>query len=131
MVVTTKYGFSKVVGLSFVDAVDRVTRLLAEQGFGVLCTLDVQAKLKEKMGKDMEEYVILGACNPPLAARALDAEPEIGLMLPCNVIVYRRDGKTHVAAIRPHAAMGMLENAALAEVAEQVETLLLNVISEV
>ncbi len=117
----TSYGITTTTALDFKAAVDKITQALKAQGFGVLTTIDVKAKMKEKLGKDMDEYLILGACNPPLAHEALQAETEIGLMFPCNVIVYRKDGKTHVAALRPSAAMGMIRNPRLKCVADQAE----------
>jgi uncharacterized protein (DUF302 family) len=93
---------------------------LAQEGFGVLCEIDVQATLREKLGVETGRYLILGACNPPLAHRALEAEPELGALLPCNVVVYERDGQTHVAAIDPERMLSIVGNEALAEVAAEV-----------
>ena len=109
----TSYGITTESDLPFDAAVERITAELKEEGFGVLTTIDVQATLKQKLDVTTEPYVILGACNPPLAHRALTAEPEIGLLLPCNVIVYQRDGRTHVAVMDPAAAMGIVENSGL------------------
>ena len=113
------YGIRKTVRLPYAEAVERTTRALQEQGFGILSEIDIRQKLKEKLGVDTADYVILGACNPPLAHKALQAEPEIGLLLPCNVIVYDAGGgETVVAAVDPDAMLSIVgENAAVAEVA--------------
>ncbi|HUP49511.1 MAG TPA: DUF302 domain-containing protein [Thermoanaerobaculia bacterium] len=111
------YGIRKVVALPFAEAVAKTTAALQEQGFGVLSEIDLRAKLKEKLGVDVPNYLILGPCNPPLAYKALQAEPEIGLLLPCNVIVYEKDGKTVVSAVDPDAMLGIVANPAVAEVA--------------
>src|SRR6266511_268058 len=95
----TGYTLSATTELGFTEAAERVRDELKTEGFGVLCEIDVQATLKEKLGVDGEPYLILGACNPPLAHQALQAEPELGVLLPCNVVVYTRDGQTHISAI--------------------------------
>lgn len=116
----TDYGIRTVLDLPFAEAVERTKSALSEQGFGVLSEIDLQEKLREKLGVDVAKYLILGACNPPLAYRALQAEPEIGLLLPCNVIVYEgTDGKTVVSAVDPGAMMAVVAgNPAIAEVGE-------------
>ena len=121
MMQQTSYGYSVVLGLDFKSAVEKVNSVLKGQGFGVLTTIDVQAQMKEKLGKEMEPYLILGVCNPSLASKALDAETEVGLLLPCNVIVYVRNGQSHVAVQRPKAMMALLSNVRLTEVAEEAE----------
>jgi len=107
--------------MSYEDAVAKVRETLQAEGFGVLTEIDVQATLKKKLDVDFRKYVILGACNPPFAYRSLQAERDIGLLLPCNVIVYEEDdGTTVVAAMDPAAAMVMIENTELSDVAEEV-----------
>jgi len=124
----TSYGFERELDASFESAVDAVKEGLKAQGFGVLTTIDVAAKFKEKLGVDFERYVILGACDPASAHKAIQAEQNIGLMLPCNVIVYEHDGRVVVAAIRPTVAMQMIENPDLPGIAEAVERRLKKVI---
>jgi uncharacterized protein (DUF302 family) len=123
------YYFSKIVDDNFDDAIERVTKRLADAGFGVLTTIDVSGTLKKKIDVDFQRYTILGACNPGFAHKALLAEDKIGTMLPCNVIVQETsDGKVEVAAVDPMASMMAIENAALGEIATQVRTMLKNVI---
>ena len=112
------YGIRKTVALPYEQAVEKTKSALQEQGFGVLSEIDMQAKLKEKLGVDYKRYVILGACNPPLAWKALQAEPEIGLLLPCNVIVYETGAsQSVVAAVDPDAMLAVVgDNPAVAEV---------------
>ncbi len=102
------------------QAIERVKALLAEEGFGVLTTIDVAATLKAKLGVEREPYVILGACNPPLAHRALEAEPGIGVLLPCNVNVYQAGGRTLVQAINPRRQFEVVDNPAMASIADEV-----------
>ena len=106
--------------LPFADAVAKVRETLKEEGFGVLTEIDVQATLQEKLGAEMEPYLILGACNPTFAHRALGLEPELGSLLPCNVVVYERDGATHVSAVDPVAMLGMVENPGLEPIGRQI-----------
>ena len=125
------YGISKTVSHSYEQAVDRVTEELKKEGFGVLTTIDVQETLKKKLGVDFTRYVILGACNPPLAHKALLAEEQIGLLLPCNVIVYETKGATVVAAFDPMMMVTVLENEAMRPIADEVRKKLERVISAV
>lgn len=114
----TAYGFRLTTALAFDDTVEAVTAALKPHGFGVLTTIDVKATLKRKLGVPWRDYVILGACNPPLAHRALQAEPELGLLLPCNVIVYATDdGRCMVSAVDPQKMMEVVGNPALAQIA--------------
>ena len=112
------YGIRTVLDLPFGEAVERTKNALKAEGFGVLSEIDLKEKLREKLGVEIDPYLILGACNPPLAYKALQAEPEIGLLLPCNVIVYATSGgRTVVAAVDPDAMLSVVgENAAVAEV---------------
>jgi uncharacterized protein (DUF302 family) len=124
----TGYSLSATTELPFVDAVERVRDALKENGFGVLCEIDVQATLKEKLGVEGEPYVILGACNPPLAHRALEAEPDLGVLLPCNVVVYERNGETHVSAVDAERMLSIVDNDELAPVAAEVRARLAAVV---
>ena len=117
---TEDYGYRKRVRLSYDEAVQRVRETLKEQGFGVLTEIDVAATLKQKLDVDFgRRYVILGACNPQLAYRALSRETELGLLLPCNVIVYEDGEETVVAAVEPHAMLGVVPNESLKEIADE------------
>jgi uncharacterized protein (DUF302 family) len=118
----TKFGFGKPVDLGFEEAVETVTEELGKEGFGVLTEIDVQATLKKKLGEDMPPYRILGACNPPLAHQAITAVPEIGLLLPCNVLVREDDeGKVHVSFMDPGSVLGLVDNPAVEPLAAQVK----------
>jgi len=124
------YGISKTLNCSYEEAVEKARGSLAKEGFGVLTEIDVKATLKKKLDKDFRKYVILGACNPPYAYQALSSEAEIGLMLPCNVIVYEDDnGKSVVSAIDPLLAMSMIDNPSVEQVAKEVKKLLQDVIN--
>jgi uncharacterized protein (DUF302 family) len=118
----SSYTLTTTTPLSFEEAVTRARDELAAEGFGVLCEIDVQATLKQKLGQDLEPYLILGACNPPLAHAALEAEPELGTLLPCNVVVYQRHGETHIAAIDAERMLSLVENDELASTAAEVRS---------
>ncbi len=118
------YGFTKELELPFEAAVEAVTAALKKEGFGILTKIDMREKFREKLGIDFPNYVILGACSPANAYKAVQAEEHIGLMLPCNVIVYEKGGKTAVAVIKPSVAMSSIDNAALKPLALEVETML-------
>lgn len=123
------YYFSKTVDDSFENAVERVTGLLADEGFGVLTTIDVSTTLKNKLDVDFQRYTILGACNPGYAYKALTAEDKIGTMLPCNVIVQQtKEGKVEVAAVDPMASMMAIDNETLGGIATEVQAKLKAVI---
>ena len=125
------FGMSKTVSASYTDTVAKVKDALKAEGFGVLCEIDVQATLNEKLGEEFYPYIIIGACNPPLAHRALQADPEIGLMLPCNVIVYETATGTKVSAIDPEALVGQSGNAALINVAHEVTIRLKSIVESI
>ena len=125
------YGYKRQVELTFEDAVLKTKEELQKEGFGVLTEIDVKKTMKSKLDVDFENYIILGACNPQFAHKALMAEKDIGLLLPCNVIIYIENNKTFVSAIKPTIAMNMIDNDAMKELAEQVEAKLKNVIDRV
>lgn len=128
--VVAAYGFGTSVNGSLDDAVDRVTAALKEQGFGILTRIDVRETMKEKLGQEFEPYVILGACNPPLAWRALQAEHEIGLLLPCNVIVHQHGDHCRVSIMDPMVMSSVAPgNDELSEVAAEAEARLRRVVS--
>jgi len=124
-----KYGFSKAVNLSFDEALAKVTEELKKEGFGVLTTIDVRETLKKKLDVEFPRYTILGACNPLFAYNALQAEEEIGLLLPCNVIVYEKQGKTRVAAFDPMVMSAILGNRQMEPVVDEVKARLERVIA--
>ena len=115
------YGFSKKLNISFERAIEIVTEELKKEGFGILTKIDVQEKFKEKLGIQFKKYVILGACNPSNAHKAVLAEENIGLMLPCNVIVYESGEEIVISVTKPTVAMRMIQNNELGQIAEKVE----------
>ncbi len=119
----TAYGLQVSTNLPFDTAIEQTTAALKTEGFGIITTIDMTATLKAKLGKDIRKYTILGACNPVLADRALEAELEVGLLLPCNVVVYEDDaGRTVVSAMAPVAALGVVGgNPALTGVAQEAD----------
>lgn len=124
------YYTNKIIEGNFDQVIDKVTNALKEEGFGVLSDIDVKSTLKEKLNVDFRRYRILGACNPPNSHKALSAEPHIGLMLPCNVVVQEVEpGKIDVAAVDPKASMLAVENDQLTEVAEEIRDRLKKVIN--
>lgn len=130
---TTPYGLGTTVDLPYAEAVERTREELGKEGFGVLTEIDIAATLKKKLDVDFRPYVILGACNPPLAHRALQAERDLGLLLPCNVIVYAADeaGRSVVAAMDPEAALELTGNAEVGAVAREVKERLRRVLQGV
>ena len=115
-----QYGYLRPVHLPFGEAVAKMEEALKNEGFGVLCHIDIQAKLKEKLGVDFPRYVILGACNPPLAHQALQNELDLGLLLPCNAVVYERDGQTVVGAVDAVKMLSIVGNPEMETMARQV-----------
>jgi uncharacterized protein (DUF302 family) len=115
------YAISTTLAAPYEQVVPRVKQALRDEGFGVLCEIDVQAALKEKLGVARGRYLIIGACNPPLAHRALEAEPDLGVFLPCNVIVYEAPDGTHVSAVDPQSMLGAIANPVLDEIAAEVK----------
>lgn len=125
------YFFSKKVAMNFENAVTKVTDELKKEGFGILTEIDVKATLKKKLEVDFQQYTILGACNPAFAYQALQAEPHIGTMLPCNVIVQElADGKVEVAAVDPLASMQAIRNQELQAIAKEIQLKLKRVIDQ-
>jgi uncharacterized protein (DUF302 family) len=122
------YGYGRTMDLPFAAAVQKARESLKSEGFGVLCEIDIKEKLKEKLGVDFAEYVILGACNPPLAYDALRQEMNIGLLLPCNVVVYEKGPTVFVAAVDAARMLSVVGNPALAATADQVNLKLRRVI---
>ena len=126
-----QYGFSKTVSLEFGAAIEKVTQELAKEGFGVLTSIDVRETLKKKLQVDFPRYTILGACNPPFALQALTAEEQIGLLLPCNVIVYEKEGRTVVGFFDPMVMMKVVENPRIKPIAVEIAERLLRVMAAV
>jgi uncharacterized protein (DUF302 family) len=127
----TNYVIARDTELPFGQAIDRTRGMLQEAGYGILSEIDVKAKLEEKLGIEREPYVILGACNPPLARQGLDAEPDLGALLPCNVVVYEREGRTRVAAVEPGTMLSVVGNEELGPIAQRVREDLTRVVDEV
>lgn len=123
-----KYGYKKQLNVEFTEAIEKIKEALAQEGFGVLTEIDVQATLKTKIDVDYDKYVILGACNPSFAHQALLAEKEIGLLLPCNVIVYEDSGEVFVSAVMPTVAMSAVDNKEVEPIAREVEESLKKVV---
>lgn len=130
---TTQYGIGTAITMSYTEALEHTKAALAAEGFGVLSEIDIAATLKKKLGVEFRPYVILGACNPPLAHRALSAERDIGLLLPCNVIVYAADepGRSVVSAMDPVEALQLTGNADIRSIAEDVRGRLVRVLEAV
>ncbi len=126
------YYFSKITDYTFEEVANRITQELKKEGFGVLSEIDIHKKLKEKLDVDFRKYRIIGACNPPMAYKALQTEDKIGTMLPCNVIVQETtDTRVEVAAVNPVASMAAVENTALTEIAQEIKEKLERAVSGV
>jgi uncharacterized protein (DUF302 family) len=125
----SKYAFGKTVNMSYAQALDAVTQALAKEGFGVLTEIDVQATLKKKLGIERPPYKILGACNPQFAAKALEAEPQIGALLPCNVVVREDAGKTVVEFMDPDAVLKLVDRPEIGTIAAEVRSRLQRVMA--
>lgn len=126
-----KYGFSKTTDYGFDQAIEKVTEELKKEGFGVLTTIDVKETLKKKIDVDFKKYTILGACNPKLAHRALGVEEELGLLLPCNVVVYEKDNKTIVSVFDPNIMTMVIDNPDMKPIADEVKSKLEKVLAAV
>jgi len=124
----TDYAYRTTLNLPYEQAIEKTTAALKEEGFGVLTEINVKTTLKKKLDADFRNYVILGACNPPLAHQALNTELEIGLLLPCNVIVYEENGGSVVSIVDPISMLGVVENPDLRPVADEARTRLQRVI---
>lgn len=123
------YGIRKNLDMSFDQAVEKVKLELSKEGFGILTQIDVKETLKKKLDVDVDNYIILGACKPEFAYQALQIEQELGLLLPCNVIVYEKKGEVVVSVIDPEVSMGFIENKGLESIASTVKGELTKVIS--
>ena len=126
-----QYGFSKTIDLAYEQAIEKVTAELKKEGFGVLTSIDVKDTLKQKINVDFKKYTILGACNPPIAHKALQEEEELGLLLPCNVIVYEKEGKTCVSIFDPMVMTWIIENDNMKPIATEVQERLQRVLNEI
>ncbi len=115
------YGFSKTLDIPFEQAIEKVTSELKNEGFGVLTSIDVKETLKQKINVDFKKYTILGACNPPIAHKALQEEEELGLLLPCNVVVYEKDNKTNVSFFDPMVMTWVIDNDNMKPIATEVK----------
>jgi len=125
------YGFSKTLDIPFEQAIEKVTSELKKEGFGVLTSIDVKETLKQKINVDFKKYTILGACNPPIAHKALQEEEELGLLLPCNVIVYEKDNKTNVSFFDPMVMTWVIDNDNMKPIATEVKEKLQKVLEAV
>ena len=127
-----EYAFTTVLNTSYEDAISKITDALKEEGFGILTEIDVKATLKKKLGVDFRKYIILGACNPPYAHRTLQADLDVGLLLPCNVVVYETDDKkAYVSALNPVSALEVIKSEELRKIANEVSDKLKRVVDKV
>ncbi|MGE3571229.1 MAG: DUF302 domain-containing protein [Burkholderiales bacterium] len=128
-IASAKYVFGKTVNLDFQKAIERVTEELGKEGFGVLTEIDVKATLKKKLGIDVAPYRILGACNPQFAHKAMEIEPQIGALLPCNVVVREEDGRTRVEVMDPRSVLQLVERPEIGAIASDVRQRLERVVA--
>lgn len=126
-----KYGYKKQIASPFIETVQKVRDELEKEGFGVLTEIDVKATMKKKLDVEYDNYIILGACNPPFAHEALQVEKDVGLLLPCNVIVYEDGSNVFVSVVLPTVAMNMVENKTLGAIAQTIEEKLIKVINQI
>ncbi len=126
-----QYGFSKTVDMSYEQTIEKVTAELKKEGFGVLTSIDVKETLKQKINVDFKKYAILGACNPPIAHKALQEEEDLGLLLPCNVVVYEKDNKTRVSIFDPMVMTWIMENDNMKPIATEVQEKLQRVLKAI
>lgn len=126
-----QYGFSKTVDMPYEQTIEKVATELKKEGFGVLTSIDIKETLKQKIDVDFKKYVILGACNPPIAHKALQEEEELGLLLPCNVIVYEKDNKTRISIFDPMVMTWIMENDNIKPIATEVQERLQRVLKAI
>lgn len=126
-----EYGFSKTVSLTYENTIQKVTEELKKEGFGVLTSIDVKETLKKKLNIDFPRYIILGACNPPFAHKALLTDEQIGLLLPCNIIIYEKAGKTNISFFDPMIMMKITEDETIRPIAEEVKAKLEHVLNAI
>ncbi len=124
-----EYAIKQPSAHAWETSVERARAALAEEGFGVLTEIDIQGKMKEKLGRDMPPYIVLGACAPPLAWQGLQAQMDLGVLLPCNVCVYEHEGQVFVSAMEPKAALELIGDPAISEVASEVSARLHRVVA--
>ena len=126
-----QFGFSKITDYNFEQAVEKITEELKKEGFGILSSIDFKDTFNKKLSVDYKKYTVLGACNPPLAHKALQADEEVGLFLPCNIAVYEKDGKTTISVFDPLFITTVIDNPQIKSVAEEVKKKLERVLETV
>ncbi|MBK7229604.1 MAG: DUF302 domain-containing protein [Ignavibacteriales bacterium] len=126
-----QFGFSKITDYSFEQAIEKITEELKKEGFGILSSIDFKDTFNKKLSVDYKKYIVLGACNPPLAHKALQADEEVGLFLPCNIAVYEKDGKTNISVFDPIFITTVIDNPQIKSVAEEVKKKLARVLETV
>lgn len=126
-----QFGFSKITDYSFEQAIEKITEELKKEGFGILSSIDFKDTFNKKLSVDYKKYIVLGACNPPLAHKALQADEEVGLFLPCNIAVYEKDGKTNISVFDPLFITTVIDNPQIKSVAEEVKKKLARVLETV